>query len=358
MSHSILSADLSFNTFIPTVKWPAIMDIDSARLLVMMDYVEQRSQWLPLEVLRAHQYMQLSALIHHARHSTPFYSAHFEGVPVFSSSEQLQDDWTSIPLVTLQDLTRAYRYFFSSHPLPDHGPIRSVTINALSIQILKNKAVDLMDNLLVLRDYLWQGREFKAAAARLFVADRSSHTTQSDWGRPFSGLVETGSMQLIAGNSSEEQAEALATGDPQYLMCTGDTWTNLLDYYRMSPPTHWSIRDIIIEDRMIDPAVRQLTETMLKTPVSDRYARPECGVIALRCPEFGQLHVQSEQVLLELLDEHGNACAEGELGYVTITTLHNFAFPLIRYRTEDRASFGAACGCKRTLPVLVVSSSY
>src|SRR5262249_57510260 len=62
--------------------------------------------------------------------------------------------------------------------------------------------------------------------------------------------------------------------------------------------------------------------------------------------------VQSENLLLEVLDERGRPCGPGETGRVVVTTLHNFAMPLIRYAIGDYATVGPPCPCGRGLPVL------
>ena len=87
------------------------------------------------------------------------------------------------------------------------------------------------------------------------------------------------------------------------------------------------------------------------TACQDSYSSEEAGYIALQCP-LGAYHVQAENVLVEILDENGNACAPGEIGRVVITTLHNFAMPLIRYAIGDYARAGRPCACGRGLPVL------
>ncbi len=86
--------------------------------------------------------------------------------------------------------------------------------------------------------------------------------------------------------------------------------------------------------------------------VADLYSANEVGYIAFRCLEQGRLHVQSESVLVEILDEAGRACAPGEVGRVVITTLQNLGTPLMRYDIGDYARVGAPCACGRTLPVL------
>ena len=71
----------------------------------------------------------------------------------------------------------------------------------------------------------------------------------------------------------------------------------------------------------------------------------------MQCPESENLHIQSESVFVEVLDENGNACRPGEVGEVVITPLHNLAMPLLRYSIGDFAEVGS-CSCGRTLPVL------
>ncbi len=62
--------------------------------------------------------------------------------------------------------------------------------------------------------------------------------------------------------------------------------------------------------------------------------------------------MQSEHALVEVLDSAGDPCGPGEVGRIVLTSLHNFATPLIRYEIGDHAEVGEACPCGRGLPVL------
>jgi phenylacetate-CoA ligase len=62
--------------------------------------------------------------------------------------------------------------------------------------------------------------------------------------------------------------------------------------------------------------------------------------------------VQSESLVVEILDPQGRACAPGTVGRVVVSTLHNFAMPLLRYDIGDYAEAGAPCPCGRGLPTL------
>jgi phenylacetate-CoA ligase len=75
-------------------------------------------------------------------------------------------------------------------------------------------------------------------------------------------------------------------------------------------------------------------------------------LIASECDRRQGLHVSADHVLVETLDAGGEP-VEGGPGQVTLTDLHNYAMPLVRYRNGDLAT-GApgSCACGRGLPLL------
>jgi phenylacetate-CoA ligase len=96
-----------------------------------------------------------------------------------------------------------------------------------------------------------------------------------------------------------------------------------------------------------------MVEEAWGVPVIFIYSRAEIGVMALQCPQNDHLHVQSENVRLEVLDDDNMPCQPGETGRVVVTPLHNYQTPLVRYEIGDYAEVGEACSCGRGLPVLI-----
>lgn len=84
-------------------------------------------------------------------------------------------------------------------------------------------------------------------------------------------------------------------------------------------------------------------------PVFDAYGTRETGRVAAQCPACNGYHVHDLNVLVELIDDSGRPIEPGETGHVLITSLHNYAMPMIRYRVGDLAVKGAACPCGREL---------
>ena len=112
------------------------------------------------------------------------------------------------------------------------------------------------------------------------------------------------------------------------------------------------MREVRTISELLPDGLRELCQQVWDVKLVDVYSTVELGYLALQCPEHEHYHVQSEGVLLEVLDENDQPCAPGEMGRVIVTNLHNFAFPLIRYEVGDYAVVGEACDCGRGLPVL------
>jgi phenylacetate-CoA ligase len=99
----------------------------------------------------------------------------------------------------------------------------------------------------------------------------------------------------------------------------------------------------------LDPVSREILETTFGVPVLDRYGSREIGPIAMECPRHQGLHIDCENVLVELADDPGGS----GLQRILVTKLGQFSMPLIRYDIEDLAEGPlAVCSCGRGYPVL------
>jgi phenylacetate-CoA ligase len=98
---------------------------------------------------------------------------------------------------------------------------------------------------------------------------------------------------------------------------------------------------------------RDVIENTFRCPVYDFYGARDMSQIALNCQEKMGLHVFMENVIVEVVDDDGNAIEDGE-GDLVITDLHNYVMPFIRYRIGDRArvSQNKKCKCNRGLQLI------
>jgi phenylacetate-coenzyme A ligase PaaK-like adenylate-forming protein len=89
--------------------------------------------------------------------------------------------------------------------------------------------------------------------------------------------------------------------------------------------------------------------------VQTNYGSTEGGMMAFQCPE-GHLHINSDWLIVEPVDENKKPVPDGVLSHsVLITNLTNFTQPIIRYEISDRVIlYREQCKCGNQMPYIKV----
>ena len=97
---------------------------------------------------------------------------------------------------------------------------------------------------------------------------------------------------------------------------------------------------------------KELFKEVFDADVYEKYGTKECGIIASECTAHDGMHIFSEGVYVEILNESGEDVSPGEMGHLVITDLMNKGMPLIRYKIGDMAiaAGDASCRCGVRLP--------
>jgi len=151
-------------------------------------------------------------------------------------------------------------------------------------------------------------------------------------------------------NAIEEQLKWLNQHQPHYLLAYAENLEHLAlanqDIYKATNLTSL----LAISETLSDDMRFRITQKF-NVPIQQNYGLNELGLVASRCLEGGRYHVHREFFYVEIIDEQGRACRPGEKGRIIITSLSNYAMPLIRYDTDDFAyATDQNCPCGRKLP--------
>ena len=114
-------------------------------------------------------------------------------------------------------------------------------------------------------------------------------------------------------------------------------------------------REVWTGGETLTPAMRRVVERAFSCTVVNSYGASEFLAMASDCAH-GQLHLNSDWVILEPVDEQGRAVEPGTTGSTTLlTNLANSAQPLIRYDIGDRVVMRTdRCACGSYLPAIDV----
>jgi phenylacetate-CoA ligase len=148
------------------------------------------------------------------------------------------------------------------------------------------------------------------------------------------------------------QAGWLQRHAPEYVLTYPNNLMALLRHFSRLGERVPRLREVRTIGETVTPELRAACRAVWDVPIVDAYSSNELGYLALQCPESGLYHVMAESVMVEILRADGTPCAPGETGRVVVTSLHNFAMPLLRYELNDYAEAGGPCSCGRGLPTI------
>jgi phenylacetate-CoA ligase len=137
--------------------------------------------------------------------------------------------------------------------------------------------------------------------------------------------------------------------DPIFLCTLPSDLEGMLSVFEEAGRKLDSLQRIFCGCEILDEGLRARARRVLESEVAEYYGTTE-AFLAWECPSGG-LHVNSEHVLLEIVDEANRSVPSGSLGRVLVTTLENRLMPLVRYEIGDYAiAAKEPCWCGRTLP--------
>ncbi len=112
------------------------------------------------------------------------------------------------------------------------------------------------------------------------------------------------------------------------------------------------IRVVFVTSERLYDEQRQAISEAFGCPVANGYGGRDAGFIAHECPQGG-MHLMSEDIIVELVDQAGEPVPDGQPGEVVVTHMGTRDFPFVRYRTGDVAvKDSRTCACGRGLPML------
>ncbi|MCB9585083.1 MAG: phenylacetate--CoA ligase family protein [Polyangiaceae bacterium] len=316
------------------------------------DFLQKTECWRP-EQFRPHQLKRLQQLLRVASRDVPYYRERAALYAHFVNGEPTSGAWQGLPLIS-RDQVLAHTEALHSEALPkDHEVVREANSSGstgrhVSVWVSRTSArvVDAISE----RDHRWHQRDTSLSAAAIRAVPRGTAIAKvgkHSWGRGGGRL-----SVLEVHTPVREQLEWLREREPAYIATYASNARALLESARDLGVRWEGLREMGTFGEVVDDTLRELARAVWQVPLIDAYSCVELGHLALQCPTRAHYHVQSENVLLEVLKPDGSPAEPGELGRVVVSTLHNFAMPLIRYELGDFAIAGAACDCGKGLPVL------
>ena len=314
--------------------------------------------------LRAFTTGPLETLLRHAREHVPFYASRLNAVLAPNGSIDL-DAWSQIPVVSRSDLDRERQNLIARAVPAEHGSVSHVGTAGTEhepVTISSSRLASAVTSCIHMRFFAWHGVPFSDAVATIRDAEPQHGGAERKWAESWAATERGPAFEFSSLTSTEEQLGWLRDLGPVWLRTRPSLLQQMALAVREGPSLKPELSGVLTAGEIMTNDQRRLCRAFLGHEPRDLYELAEAGVVAIQCPSSDVYHVQSEAVLVEVLDDSGHGCAKGATGRLVVTPLYNLAMPLIRYDTGDLAvagdrfehvlAGGRLCTCGRRLPRL------
>ena len=337
------------------IEWPPVLTGQAASLRALL-YELERTALLDDAQFAAAQGRQLQALAHHACRHSAYFGERMQRCGVHVDDLSDIRALRRLPVMTRQEV-QAHGAALRCAQVPEaHGPVHQTgTSGSLGQPVIVSRTgvTQLFWNAFTVREHLWQRRDLSAGFAAIRADLPAEGARVDDWGAPLNLLYRTGPAFAMASNRPvEDQIAWLDDVAPRYLLTYPTNLSELLDRWEARGRGLAGLAQVRTIGETVNAALRERVRAVLGVPIADTYSSQELGTIAIQAAGDESYHVMAENYLVEILDDAGEPCAEGETGRVIVTDLHNYAMPLVRYETGDYAEPGAPGRGPRGLPTL------
>ena len=346
-----------YDMFIKKLIMPAYFSITDNIVLQRLLELD-RSQYLSLDHIQNIQFTNLKKLLLHCYTNVPFYRARFDcaGFDPFRFSGI--DDLKCIPYLTKRDIQAHKNNLIATNLKAD---LLVADASGGSTGQPTNFYKDSLRNQLrsadKMRHDMWCGWEPGDKYATLWGAQRE-FDIQPAWKtrivekyiyRTFGfnafDLSESKVLTYVENLKNIKPVMVVAYANVAYL------FSRIIQSHNLDLGG-LRLKGLISSAETLTDEKRASIESAFRTKVLNRYGSREVGLIASECLTQEGLHVNAENVLVEI-QKGGRDAHVGEMGEIIVTDLWNYGMPFIRYQMGDVGiSCDRQCSCGRGLPLL------
>ncbi|HDM76968.1 MAG TPA: phenylacetate--CoA ligase family protein [Deltaproteobacteria bacterium] len=280
--------------------------------------------------------------------NVPFYHDRFKEFQLDPSDFTSLEHIRYLPFTTRKDLSNHYPYGMFAVPLRDILRIHTSVGSGANPTVVGYTSRDLAN--------------WKEIVARCLLASevRPNDIIQvvfdyglANWGRDFKDGAETIEASIIPMSYLPSDKQLLVMRDyrTSVLITTPSLALHLISTLEglEFSAANLALKKCLLLGEQLNDSVRARIEDGLGVKVWGAYGLSEVPGpgIAFECRERQGFHVSEDHFILEIVDpDSGEPLPQGEFGELILTTITTKAFPLIRFRTGDKARLlNSTCPC-------------
>ena len=285
------------------------------------------------EELARFQWERLRQLLEYAATHVPFYQERFRKIGLNPDDIRTPEDFRQIPLLSREEVI-ANQEELKSDEFEKLKPYTTITSGTSRdyLKVYRSREAEDWRKAMMWRHFFNIGYKFREPRAQ-FVGPLRFLTDHDQMPVDYSENLLMIEQNAIRRDNAKRVYDRMREFRPKLLYCQPANIGALALYFEEQGFEPFKLPIIYTTGEIIYPQYRKILERFFDCLIVDYYGNRENTVAAMQL-EDGRKYIQSEYCYLEFLDSTG-APVEDAQADIVATSLVNYAFPLIRYQTDD-----------------------
>jgi phenylacetate-CoA ligase len=316
----------------------------------------ERTQWLPRADIEQIQFENLKRLVAHTFANCPYYRERWSAMGLSPQTLKSPEDFRRWPVMGRDQVVQNREQMRAQ--VPGMRFIRKATSGSTGapLQIEYDTGSEERRYGATYRAYNWAGAGPGTKQLMLWGMPIAKRPLLHEWKDDLYHRIYRRRVLNSFELSEQRVPEFLAALNrrkPDALIAyTNPIYTFARDLEARGLKPH-SPKTIVVGAEKLYDFQRELIERVFRAPVFETYGSREFMLTAAECDRHKGLHLTTEHLLVEVLNDDGTPTPDGQEGNIVITDLFNYGMPLVRYVNNDRAIAGwQQCPCGRGLPLM------
>jgi phenylacetate-CoA ligase len=334
-----------------TVLWPTWERVVRGRTTHEILARLERNQWLPRDEVESAQVEALRQLLTHAGTHVPYYREVFRRIGFDPKAITSTKDLEALPLLTRDIVRERYADLVSEGFVGKSIPKGTSGSTGAPLKFEYSAESECWRQATRIRGYSWAG--YRPGLPVFYYWGAVSALSRGPKGLKVR-LDRAMKRETFVDSMKQDERSRVAALDslrrtkPKVIVCYTQSCAQFARWILDRGARDWDDVPVLCGAEAVLEADRSVLSRAFG-PVFETYGSRETMLVAAECDAHDGMHLSEENLLVEITA--GSRGAEGA-GDVTITDLHNYRMPFIRYVNGDVAAFSRdrdACRCGRTL---------
>jgi len=313
-----------------------------------------KSQWESRERLENYQLSRLCAILKYADKNVPYYTRLFKNIKFKPENLKSFEDLERLPILTKEDVIKNFDRLISRQHVDKKNLIRRTTggTTGKPLPLFLSYDTQIFFNACKIRGFSFAGvknyhKKINLGSSTIPYPCKSDHYGVYNI---FERSLDFSSVHM-SPKTLENYVGQILSFKPKFIRGFSSA-IYLLALFLKEKNIALNLEAAITRSEKLLEFQRKLICKEFGCDVFDYYGLNEDVCSAMECCKHNGHHIDMEKGIIEIV-KNDVLVKPGIKGEIIATSLHNFAMPLIRYKTEDLGTISKKeCSCGRGLSLL------